>query len=143
MGRMVSARCPAGVGLVALMGLFGMLCITPAAFADSASLTITNTAGEPDAVAGLPRVFTLSGSTAAPEHVFIKSRAIGGAPCAPSADSDTGGVVETNDESPLANGTEVNGAFSLKRVYTWEPPGAELFCIWIAGSGSSIVTPIS
>jgi hypothetical protein len=134
----------ARIALVASASAVAVLTVGAApSYADSASLSITNTAGEPDAVAGLPRVFTLSGSTAAPERVYIKSRATGGAPCAPSAESDTGGVVATNEESNLAYGTAVNGAFSLKRVYTWEPPGAELFCVWIAETGSQIVTPIS
>jgi len=112
------------------------------AFADSASIAVTNTAGESDPAAGLPRVFTVSGATAAPEQVFLKTRAVGGAPCAPSAGSDTGARVEEGFPR-LAWETEVNGAFSISKVITWGSPGPALFCIWIASNSDSITTPIS
>jgi hypothetical protein len=113
----------------------GLVTAAPA-FADSASIAVTNTAGESDPAADLPRVFTVSGATAAPESVFVKTRAVGGAPCAPSAGSDTG-------ERSLAWETEVNGAFSISKVITWGSPGPALFCIWIASNSNSITTPIS
>lgn len=107
----------------------------PAAFADSASISVTNTAGQSDPAALVPRVFTISGDASVPEEVFVKYRATGGAPCAPSAESDTGSKLsEGQDEGEwdFAYGDEVNGAFSLQQVYNWSPPGAFVFCIWLA-----------
>ena len=46
--------------------------------ADSATLTVTNTAGQSDPAAGLPRVFTVSGVAAVPEELFVLSRPTGG-----------------------------------------------------------------
>lgn len=126
--------------IVAAIMAVGLAAAAPA-FADSASLTVTNTAGESDPAADLPRVFTVSGATAAPERVFVKTRAVGGAPCAPSADSDTGERVEEGF-STLAWETEVNGAFSISKVISWGSPGPALFCIWIASTRESITTPI-
>ncbi|MFI4990455.1 MAG: hypothetical protein ACHQHO_06025, partial [Solirubrobacterales bacterium] len=119
----------------------GALASAVPAFADNAVISVTNTAGQSDPAADLPRVFTVSGATAAPERIFVKSRAIGGAPCAPSAGSDTGNRV---DEYPaFAWEAEVNGAFSLSKVITWGSVGPELFCIWIASGENSIATPIT
>jgi hypothetical protein len=106
------------------------------AFADSAVIGVTNTAGDSDPAADLPRVFTVSGATEAPERIFVKTRAVGGAPCAPSAGSDTG-------DRFLVWEADVNGAYSLSKVITWSSPGPELFCVWIAPGEGSITTPIT
>lgn len=107
----------------------------PAAFADSASISVTNTAGQSDPAAYVPRVFTISGDASVPEELFVKYRAPGGAPCAPSAESDTGSKLSEGQhegEWDFAYGNEVNGAFSFQQVYSWGPPGTFVFCIWLA-----------
>lgn len=110
-------------------------------FADDATITVTTTSGQSDPAAGLPRIFTLSGNSAAPEEVFVKYRAPGGAPCAPNAASDTGQPIE---EYPnVWWGYGVNGDFSFPTVFTWPNPGTTMFCIWIAGNAEAITTPIT
>jgi len=107
------------------------------ALANSAALTVTNTAGQIDPVAGVPRVFTVAGNTLSPEGVYVKYRAIGGEPCAPSAVSDTGAwLFDTNRG-------EANGDFQFQRVLTWEGAGPEMFCTWIASSSDAIASPIT
>jgi hypothetical protein len=116
------------------------------ALADSASITVTNTAGQSDPAAGVPRVFTIAGTAGVPERVFVKFRAVGGAPCAPNAQSDSGSTLGSGLNQGyyyFAYGQEVNGTFSLKQVYNWSPPGSFAFCIWLAPEETSITTPIT
>lgn len=134
------------LALALLCAVIGMLAFSRVALADSAMLTVTNTAGESDPAADLARVFTLSGNASVPEYAFVKYRATGGAACAPDASEDTGEQLEG------FYGTEIEGNFSIKKAITWGTPGPVQFCIWIAasseccGSGSAsntIVTPIT
>lgn len=104
--------------------------------ADTAALTVTTTAGASDPAAGVPRIFTLTGVSSLPGAVYVAYRAPGGAPCAPSASSDSGQGISPWDRS-------VNGAFRFQSVVTWQAPGDVMFCIWIARSSSAIATPIT
>lgn len=124
------------------------LALCGSALADSATLSITNTAGESDPAAGLPRIFTLSGTTEVSEHAFVKYRAVGGEPCAPNASEDPGNVL--GGDSGDFYGIGVEGIFADRSVMTWNMPGTFMFCIWLApevGSEGSaeqaIVVPIT
>jgi hypothetical protein len=123
--------------LGALLAVAATLVTAPAAFADTATLTVTTPGGQPDPVAGVGRVFTVSGNAAVSEELFVAHRPAGGAACAPSYNSDSGeGLGSFNWQS-------VNGNFSFQTAITWSSPGTELFCIWLAQSSSSVSTPIS
>jgi hypothetical protein len=137
-GRSKTVR---GCVLGSLFALVAVLMWSGTALADSASVSVTTTSGQSDPTAGVPRIFTVSGVASVPEYVYVKSRAPGGAPCAPTADSDTGSTIE--EYGDWGYGEEVNGDFSFQKVFTWEPPGTEVFCIWLASSGSAITTPIT
>jgi hypothetical protein len=114
-----------------------LLIAAPAALADSANLTVTTTGGQSDPVAGVPRIFTVSGTAAVSEQLFVKYRPAGGAPCAPSAYTDSG------DSGSLPWWDSVNGAFSVSNAVTWRTTGTTLFCIWLAPDGYTISAPIS
>jgi hypothetical protein len=124
-----------------------MLCVflgATQARADSATISVTNTAGQSDPVAGVPRVFTVSGVAAVPEDVFVKYRSTGGAPCAPDASEDSGTAFYSGLGYPgLAYGDEVNGSFQLAHVFTWGSPGTDMFCIWLAKDANTIASPIT
>jgi hypothetical protein len=112
------------------------------ASADSATITVTNTAGESDPAAELPRVFTLSGTASVPEYAYVKYRGPGGAPCAPNAHEDSGSMLGAFWDG------KVEGTFSLKTVMTWKEPGTFMFCIWLSPENNEygereIVTPIT
>jgi hypothetical protein len=128
-----------------LIGLAGAFVLAFAgagtALADSATIGILNTAGQSDPAAGLPRTFQVSGSTAAPQRIYVKYRNPGGAPCAPNADSDSGTTLDGYYGSFW--GTSVNGNYNIGKVLTWDSPGPYMFCIWIASSYNSSVTPIT
>lgn len=110
--------------------------------ADSASVSVLNTAGQSDPVADIPRVFRVSGVTSVPEEVFVKYRAPGGAPCAPNAREDSGSSFLRF--SSFGYGEHVNGSFQLEQVFTWGSSGTETFCIWLAENENTIVsTPIT
>jgi hypothetical protein len=111
----------------------------PAA-ADTAVLTVTTTTGQSDPAAGVPRIFTLSGSTSLPKYLFVKFRATGGAPCGPSASSDSGTYLQTFD--PYER-DPVNGAFNLQEVFTWDTAGDVFFCMWLSDTADAISTPIA
>jgi hypothetical protein len=121
-----------------------VLASSGAALADSASISVTNTAGQSDPAAGLPRIFTVSGNVAVPTKLFVKYRGPGGAPCAPNAESDTGSYL---DGQYLWNSTfyraAVEGTFAIHEVITWSSPGPVVFCIWLAGEEKEIANPIT
>jgi hypothetical protein len=127
-----------GIGRLLVLTIAGFAVVCGAAHADTASLTVTNTAGQIDPAANLPRVFTISGDAAIPENLYVKDRAPGGAPCAPSAHSDSGSELHWGWW-----GTEVNGDFSFSFVETWPNPGTVMFCMWLEPSGEEPTTPIS
>jgi hypothetical protein len=137
--------------LVSLLALVAMFIYAGSAFADSASISVTNTAGESDPAAGLSRVFTLGGNVEAPEHVYVRYRGPGGAPCAPTANEDTGSFFDPEsdylgleDERGPFWGAAIEGEFHVHAVTTWRTLGTFVFCIWIAGGPNEIVkTPIT
>jgi hypothetical protein len=138
-----------------VLGTFGTLLLTTGlasaytlfeadqALADSASITVTTTSGQPDPAAGVPRIFSAVGDASVPERIYVKYRAIGGAPCAPDAESDSGSVLEYPFFNNWAWNEEVNGSFNIQKVFTWEPPGTFMFCVWLAESAGTIATPIT
>jgi hypothetical protein len=117
------------------------------AFADSATISVTNTAGQSDPAASLPRVFTVSGTTAGSEGIFIAYRQLGGPACAPTFDTDQGKQFEDFGDEYNSSGNPpthtVNGAFNFQTASYWTTPGTFTFCIWFAASGSTISTPIT
>lgn len=115
--------------------------VTPAS-ADTASMSFTDAAGHVDPVAGVGRTLAIVGNAAVPEHFYIKHRAAGGAPCAPSWASDSGDDRIEGFAGDSVD-TDVNGNFTLSLTGTWSTAGTELFCIWLAGSGSASSVPIS
>lgn len=127
--------------LAALLPALGLG--TATAHADSASLSFTDASGKSDPVAGVGRTATLSGSTASSKRLYVRHRPAGGAPCAPSASSDSGEVYLDGDWNAKFYGDYANGAFKLQSTGVWNRPRTEMFCIWIADNDSQSVTPIS
>lgn len=131
-----TARFLVAGGIAATM----LLASAPSALADSAQLTVTDTAGHADPVAGVARVFAVSGTAAVDEYLYIKSRPVGGAGCAPTPSSDPGrGINGGHDFYSV----RVTGTFSLQAAETWDAPGTYLFCIWLAPTSDTVTTPIS
>lgn len=127
----------------ALCGLaiaLGLLVGPGQALADSATISVTTTAGAPDPVAGVPRTFTLAGSSALPSRVWVKYRPPGGAACAPSAYTDSG--TPLFDFTPFYGGN-VNGAFNFSNADAWRTPGSFVFCIWLSDSSTTVTTPFT
>ena len=121
------------LGLVLLAGLGR----AAPAHADSATISILTTTGASDPVAGVPRIFAISGVATVPKRLYVKYRAPGGAACAPTASSDSGRYVSFI-------GNSVNGAFRLQDVVEWSEPGEVVFCIWLStGDSTTIATPIT
>jgi hypothetical protein len=108
------------------------------ALADSASISVTTAAGVPDAAAYLPRTFTFSGTTTGSKRLYVKHRADGGAPCAPSAYADSGTWLDSS-----FYGQPVSGSFSFQHVLTWRSPGAWMFCFWLANDETTVVAPLT
>lgn len=136
------------VVVLALVGtsLLGWSAIS--ASANTANLSVTDTAGQSDPAAGVPRVFTISGTVPVPSKVYVKYRSVGGAPCAASAAADTGtsSPEHFRDVPSYVWEPFVNGEFTSKRAATWSSPGPTQFCIWIvtaAENRSSIAPPIT
>ncbi|MEA2220677.1 MAG: hypothetical protein QOJ35_3303 [Solirubrobacteraceae bacterium] len=129
------------------IGMMLVVCAFSAttASADTASVSFTDGAGRSDPAAELGRTWTLSGNSSAPHRVYLKARPTGGAPCAPSAASDSA-YYQTQQWSEAGGddfyGTSVNGNFTLKETGIWTTPGTFMFCIWIADTESQSVTPI-
>jgi hypothetical protein len=124
----------AATGVIAAMVI--ALVLASAALADSASLTVTNNNGQTDPVGDVPRVFTVSGTSAVSEHLYVKYRAPGGAACAPSADTDSGNELSSFYDEP------VNGDFSFQDALTFSP-GTYMFCIWLSDWSNTVTSPIS
>lgn len=115
----------------------GFLAAAPAARADSITLAVLTTSGQSDPVGGVSRIFAVSGTSSTPKYGYVKYRPSGGAPCAATADQDTGDY--------LGNfaGFEVNGNFDRRQAITWNTPGTYMFCMWIADHRSAISTPVT
>lgn len=126
------------------VAVVGLLAGGAQAFADSVSLSATTTTGASDPVAGVSRIFTLSGASATPKEVFVKFRAPGGAACAPTADEDSGDRLFDyyGGDSDFYGGS-VNGAFSFRTAQTWPRAGTYVFCYWIASDSTTISTPFT
>ncbi len=112
--------------------------------ADTATLTFTDAAGKSDPVAHVGRTLTVSGNTAVPKRIYLRYRAAGGAPCGPSATSDSGSrSFDGYWDGPTITDSSVNGDFTFKKTGQWATPGTFQFCIWLADSESTATTPIT
>ena len=120
-----------------LVAIATLLVVAATASADSASISVMTTAGQPDAVAYVPRLFTVAGATTTAKYLYVKHRAAGGASCAPSAYTDPG------SSWTGFYGLQVNGAFSFQKAVTWDSAGAWMFCFWLASDERAIATPIA
>lgn len=118
-----------------LAAVVSMCALASVAAADSATLGITDATGKSDPAADLPRVLTVSGTVGSAQQIYVAYRATGGAPCAPSYDTDPG--------RGLFSGNSANGTYSFKTTYTFPNPGTFMFCIWIAPSSGAAVSPIT
>ncbi len=136
---MSRARLP----LITLAAALGFCALTTTASADSATITFTDANGMSDPVARVGRTVTIRGTTSAPQRVYVKSRAVGGVPCAPSPADDPGNEPFGRHYTGDSFDTMVNGDFTLKQTGSWPSVGPQLFCIWLATSWSQSVTPIS
>jgi hypothetical protein len=134
---------PSWTWLGLLVGVLISMAVAAPAYADTASISFTDAAGNSDPVAGVGRTLTLAGNTAAPEKVYAGWRAAGGAPCAPSAFADAGSDSFTGFSGDTFYDTSVNGNFKLVKTGTWPTAGTFLFCVWLAPSDTAAVTPIS
>ena len=105
------------------------------ALAGTATVTITDSAGQADPAAGIPRVVKVTGNADTNERVYVRYRATGGAPCAPSYDADSGTHVFSNED--------VSGTFELRSTETFSAAGTYRFCIWIAEGPWVITSPIA
>jgi hypothetical protein len=114
-----------------------MLAVGAAAAMADASISVTTADGRSDPVAFIPRVFTVSGASSGPTYLFVKHRAIGGAPCAPTPYADSG------SSWTGYYGLAVNGAFSFPKVITWDAAGSWMFCFWLGPDERAISTPIA
>jgi hypothetical protein len=130
--------------LVSLLALVAVFIYAGSAFADSASISVTNTAGESDPAAEAPRVFKVSVETETKENVYIKYRLPGGEACAATADEDPGSWFENYNDAYFNTPPSVEGDHIFENANTWKTPGTYVFCIWLAKSGDEIVhTPIT
>jgi hypothetical protein len=128
---------------IALAVTLGFCALATTASADTATITFTDANGSPDPVARASRTVTISGTTSAPEHLYIKSRAAGDAPCASRSADDPGHEPFELHYTGDSFAAVVNGDFTLRRTGSWSSVGPQLFCIWLASSWSQSVTPIS
>jgi hypothetical protein len=124
-----------------LSALAALLLGAAPAAADTASLSFVDASGRSDPAVGLGRTFTLAGNSSTSKRVYVKFRAPGGAPCAPSASTDAGsgyfdGVGWT------FYGPNVNGDFTFRSTGVWQHSGTYMFCFWLASSESAVATPI-
>lgn len=129
---------PRRVAIVSLVAVSALLAAAASAMADQAAISVTNATGQADAVAYIPRVFTVSGIATGSKYLYVKHRAAGGAPCAPSAFTDPGTWVD-----PAFYGQLVSGPFSLQRILTWRTPGLWMLCVWLAANETELTTPMS
>ena len=131
-------------GLVGLLAIVAVLVCSGTVFADSASISVTNTAGESDPAAEAPRVFKVSVETETKETVYIKYRLPGGEACAATANEDLGSWFENYNDAYFNTPPSVEGDHTFENANTWKTPGTYVFCIWLAKSGDEIVhTPIT
>src|SRR4051812_46525144 len=126
---------------VTLLAFITLLCGASCANADSVSIDALTTSGQSDMVAGVPRIWTVSGVALVPTKLWIKSRSPGGQPCAPTAATDTGEWY--GDWYGRRGWTRVNGTFAVPDAYVWDSPGTYMFCYWLADESTDIVDAIT
>jgi hypothetical protein len=130
-------RRAARPALAVLVATATLLVVAATACAESASISVTTTGGQPDAAAYVPRLFTVAGDATTGKNLYVKHRAVGGDACAPSAYSDPG------SSWTGFYGLPVNGTFSFQKAVTWDSSGTWMFCFWLASDEREIATPIS
>jgi hypothetical protein len=121
--------------LTSLVAAVALLACAGSALADGASLSVTTAIGQPDPVANVPRVFTVTGTASVSERLYIKHRPAGGSSCAPTAVADPGRWLTGFLGAP------VSGSFSFPQVIRWDSSGTYMFCFWLASSDDAIATP--
>jgi hypothetical protein len=131
------ARPAVRLALAALVTTAALAAGAAPALADGASISVTTVDGRSDPVAFIPRIFTVSGTAPAGSLLFVKHRAAGGAPCAPTAYSDPG------SNWTGFYGLAVSGAFNIQKVVTWDAVGTWTFCFWLAPSERTIASAIA
>ena len=104
--------------------------------ADSASISVAATGGQPDPWPTCAGCSPSAGTATGAKHLYVKHRAAGGAGCAPTAFSRRGNVARR-----VFYGAAVNGPFSLERTLAWGKPGTWMFCFWLAADENSVTTP--
>jgi hypothetical protein len=144
--RSSSRRTRRAAASLALL-LLGLLAFAGPALADSAFIAVNDTAGHSDPATDVPRTFVVSGTTATTKNIYIKYRNPGGAPCAPTASSDSGSwFMDYGDDgyyNSRTRGSGANGNYSFSDVSTWSTPGTYVFCIWIADNRDASVAAIT
>lgn len=124
---------------LALLGALGAaLLLTPlnGQAANAVSFRVLDTSNVEDPVEDVARTFVFEGTADAPTRIYVKYRAAGGAPCAPSAFSDSGVAIDPYDDA-------VNGNFRIAYAETWRTSGSYLFCMWLAPTSSTVAPSFS
>jgi hypothetical protein len=132
--------------LLAALGasLLLTLAFAGSALADSATISIKDTSGRNDPVTGVPRTYTVSGTTSSPKNIYIKYRNPGPTPCGPNASTDSGDWWDDyGDGYNDSRGDGANGSFSFSDVFATGLEGSYMFCIWIADSEDASASPIT
>lgn len=100
---------------------------TAAGTTETASLAVLTAGGKVDPVIDIGRVFEFYLYSPSETSLFVKYRPAGGAPCAATADSDSG--------IDFVDGVNVvNGQSHYRTAQTWQYPGRYLFCMWLGSS---------
>ena len=137
----VRRRClPKALLTLCVAALLTCAIASPAS-ADSASITFTDAAGVVDPVVGVGRTATLSGTSSISQRVYVRFRPAGGAPCAPSASSDSGSQDFGGFSGDTFSGSTVNGNFTFQKTGTWSEPGTFMFCIYLAATDATATVP--
>lgn len=114
------------------------------AHADSATIKVLTTDGRVDPVAGVSRIWSISGQATNRVGLMVKYRPVGGQQCAPTAETDSGRWLRWWYLSGGDANKKVEGVFDSRDAFVWEDePGTFQFCIWLADRPSTIVTPIT
>lgn len=121
---------------VALFGALTLLGPGAGVATNSVTLQVVNTAGTEDPVEDIGRTFVVQGQADAPTRLYVKYRRSGGAPCAPSAASDSGEGIDPYGEY-------VDGAFRLTTARVWTESGSFMFCMWLANYSYEVAPSFS
>jgi hypothetical protein len=84
-----------------------------------------------DPVQDVPTSLTVAGSAAQPAGTVVYARRAGGAPCAPTAQSESGATIAGGP-----TGTTFSGAFGYSANWTPGPPGEYLVCSYLFATWS-------